>query len=133
MREQYSQVTRITPSASTISARSGAGKSYLAKLELLRSLHRGVEVAVVDPEDEYTRLADAVGGRVIRLGAGGVRLNPFDLPLHAGPDGRRIAARDQTHDQIRVRTKRRGTFRGIQNPQPPAGTRTYICQMATMG
>ena len=77
-----------------ILARSGAGKSYLAKLELLRCLHRGVEVAVVDPEDEYTRLADAVGGRVIRLGAGGVRLNPFDLPLHAGPDGRRIAARD---------------------------------------
>lgn len=79
---------------SVILARSGAGKSYLAKVELLRSLHRGVEVAVVDPEDEYSRLADAVGGRVIRLGADGVRLNPFDLPLHTGPGGRRAAASD---------------------------------------
>ncbi|MEY8043671.1 DUF87 domain-containing protein, partial [Saccharopolyspora cebuensis] len=35
--------------------RSGAGKSYLVKLELLRSLYRGIEVAVLDPEDEYTR------------------------------------------------------------------------------
>ncbi len=63
-----------------ILARSGAGKSYLAKLEALRSLYAGIEVAVVDPEDEYTRLAAAVGGTLIRLGEPGVRLNPFDLP-----------------------------------------------------
>ena len=63
-----------------ILARSGAGKSYLAKLEVLRSLYAGIEVAVVDPEDEYTRLAAAVGGTLIRLGEPGVRLNPFDLP-----------------------------------------------------
>jgi hypothetical protein len=79
---------------SVILARSGAGKSYLAKLELLRSLQHGVEVAVIDPEDEYTRLAHAVGGRVIALGRDGVRLNPFDLPLHTRPDGRRTAPRD---------------------------------------
>lgn len=60
-------------------ARSGAGKSYLTKLELLRSLYRGVEAVVVDPEDEYARLANAVGGTTIRLGSSGVRLNPFDL------------------------------------------------------
>ena len=64
---------------SVILARSGAGKSYLAKLEVLRSLYAGIEVAVVDPEDEYRRLADAVGGSYIHLGAPGVRLNPFDL------------------------------------------------------
>lgn len=64
-------------------ARSGAGKSYLAKLEALRSLYGGVQVLVVDPEDEYVRLADAVGGTVVRLGAKGVRLNPLDLD----PDG----------------------------------------------
>ena len=79
---------------SVILARSGAGKSYLAKLELLRSLHRGVEAAVIDPEDEYTRLAHAVGGRILHLGREGVRLNPFDLPLHTRPDGRRTAPRD---------------------------------------
>jgi type IV secretory pathway VirB4 component len=69
---------------SVILARSGAGKSYLAKLEALRSLYRGVEVFVVDPEDEYRRLAETVGGAYLHLGAPGARLNPFDLA--AGPE-----------------------------------------------
>ncbi|MFY1632376.1 VirB4 family type IV secretion system protein [Solwaraspora sp. WMMB335] len=63
-----------------ILARSGEGKSYLAKLDLLRNLCLGVEAFVIDPEDEYLRLADAVGGTVIRLGAPGVKINPLDLP-----------------------------------------------------
>ncbi|MGP4115026.1 VirB4 family type IV secretion system protein [Streptomyces sp. 4N509B] len=65
---------------SIVLARSGAGKSYLAKLELLRLLFTGVEAAVIDPEDEYVSLAEATGGQVIRLGEPGVCLNPFDLP-----------------------------------------------------
>lgn len=69
---------------SVVLARSGSGKSYLAKLELLRSLYAGVEAAVIDPEDEYARLAAAVGGACVRLGAPGVRLNPF--ALDGGPD-----------------------------------------------
>jgi type IV secretory pathway VirB4 component len=69
---------------SVILARSGAGKSYLAKLEALRSLYAGIEVAVVDPEDEYRRLAETVGGAYVHLGAPGVRVNPFDLA--PGPD-----------------------------------------------
>lgn len=64
-------------------ARSGAGKSYWVKLDVLRNLYAGVEVAVVDPEDEYGPLAEHVGGTVIRLGAPGVHLNPLDIP--AGP------------------------------------------------
>ncbi|MZG20185.1 conjugal transfer protein TraC [Streptomyces sp. SID5914] len=64
-------------------ARSGAGKSYLTKLELLRLLFTGVTASVIDPEDEYVRLAQTVGGHVIALGADGVRLNPFDLPTSA--------------------------------------------------
>jgi type IV secretory pathway VirB4 component len=79
---------------SVILGRSGAGKSYLVKLELLRSLYRGIEIHVIDPEDEYTRLAAAVGGTTIHLGGQGVRLNPFDLPIHTRPDGRRTASRD---------------------------------------
>ncbi|GAA2653499.1 VirB4 family type IV secretion system protein [Nonomuraea recticatena] len=70
---------------SVILASSGAGKSYLAKLEALRSLYAGVEVAVIDPEDEYARLASAVGGAYLHLGASGVRLNPFDLPPRSKP------------------------------------------------
>jgi hypothetical protein len=68
-----------------ILASSGAGKSYLAKLELLRSLYRGIEVIVIDPEDEYARLAHHVGGTHLRLGAPDVRINPLDLPHHRQP------------------------------------------------
>ncbi|GAB4001559.1 hypothetical protein GCM10029992_37420 [Glycomyces albus] len=57
-------------------ATSGAGKSYLTKLEVLRQLYNGTEVTVVDPEAEYTALAEHVGGVVIAPGKAGVRLNP---------------------------------------------------------
>ncbi|MBQ0977893.1 VirB4 family type IV secretion system protein [Micromonospora sp. M61] len=66
---------------SIVLARSGAGKSYFVKLEILRNLYQGVQVAVVDPEDEYLRLADAVGGSIVRLGLPGVKINPLDLPV----------------------------------------------------
>ncbi len=67
-------------------ARSGAGKSYLVKLDVLRQLYAGVHAAVIDPEDEYTALAQAVDGTVVRLGAPGVRINPFDLPNNGTRD-----------------------------------------------
>jgi type IV secretory pathway VirB4 component len=70
---------------SVILARSGSGKSYLAKLELLRSAYAGIEAVVIDPEDEYARLCRAVGGTLIRTGQPGVRINPLDLP--PDPDG----------------------------------------------
>jgi len=65
---------------SVVLARSGAGKSYLVKLETLRSLYDGVQVAIIDPEDEYLRLCGAVGGTAIQLGAPGIRINPLDIP-----------------------------------------------------
>lgn len=68
--ENYNQV---------LLAESGTGKSYLAKLMVLRSLYQGTEVLVIDPENEYERLARAVDGTVIRLGPYGERLNPLDL------------------------------------------------------
>ncbi|MBA2897660.1 VirB4 family type IV secretion system protein [Nonomuraea soli] len=70
---------------SVVLARSGAGKSFFTKLETLRLLYQGVEVAVVDPEDEYARLTRAVGGTCLTLGASGVRWNPLDLPASHGP------------------------------------------------
>ncbi|MDR7172907.1 hypothetical protein J2W56_006673 [Nocardia kruczakiae] len=91
-------VDRFAPEAHNhnmvVLGRSGAGKSYLAKTEILRSLYRGIEQVIIDPEDEYRRLADAVGGIHIRLGAPGVRLNPFDLDIRTRPDGRRTAPAD---------------------------------------
>ncbi|WP_228563716.1 VirB4 family type IV secretion system protein [Catenulispora rubra] len=68
---------------SVVLARSGAGKSFFTKLEILRCLYRDVQVLVVDPENEYERLAVLVGGAFLDLGADGVRLNPFDLPEDA--------------------------------------------------
>jgi hypothetical protein len=71
---------------SVILAKSGAGKSYLAKLELLRWLYHGVGALVIDPEHEYQRLAEAVGGTYLHLGHPQVHLNPFDLPSGGQPD-----------------------------------------------
>lgn len=64
-----------------IFAKSGAGKSYTVKLEILRSLMFGTEVIVIDPEQEYQYLADAVGGSYLKISiASEHRINPFDLP-----------------------------------------------------
>ncbi|MBQ6130426.1 DUF87 domain-containing protein [Candidatus Saccharibacteria bacterium] len=62
-------------------AKSGAGKSFTVKLEALRSMMVGAEVIIIDPENEYQKLCDAVGGAYIRLSLNSdVRINPFDLP-----------------------------------------------------
>ena len=62
-------------------AKSGAGKSFAVKLEALRSMMMGTEVIIVDPENEYERLCDAVGGSYVRMSLSSTtRINPFDLP-----------------------------------------------------
>ncbi len=62
-------------------AKSGAGKSFAVKLEALRSLMMGLEVIVIDPEEEYRLLCNAVGGSYLELSlASDTRINPFDLP-----------------------------------------------------
>ena len=51
------------------------------KLEALRSMMIGTEIIIIDPENEYQKLCDAVGGSYIRLSLNSdVRINPFDLP-----------------------------------------------------
>ncbi len=67
---------------SVVFAKSGAGKSYAVKLEVLRSLMVGVEVIIIDPENEYKHLADAVGGTYLSVSLNSdSRINPFDLPV----------------------------------------------------
>ena len=62
-------------------AKSGAGKSFAVKLEAVRSMMLGAEIIIIDPENEYQKLCDAVGGSYIRLSLNSdVRINPFDLP-----------------------------------------------------
>ena len=62
-------------------AKSGAGKSFTVKLEALRSMMMGADILIIDPENEYQRLSDAVGGSYIRLSlSSDTRINPFNLP-----------------------------------------------------
>lgn len=73
-------------------AKSGSGKSYMVKLEILRSLLFDTEVIVIDPEDEYRKLADAIGGTYIDFSFGSPnRINPFELPQMAEPDENELA------------------------------------------
>lgn len=66
---------------SVVFAKSGAGKSYMTKLEILRSLMFDIDVIVIDPEKEYEYLAEVVDGRYFNISlAGRHHINPFDLP-----------------------------------------------------
>jgi len=62
-------------------AKSGSGKSYFQKLEILRSLVQGVDVIVIDPENEYKYLAQTVGGAYFNISLTSLHhINPFDMP-----------------------------------------------------
>lgn len=76
-------------------AKSGAGKSFTVKLEAIRSMMVGSEVIIIDPENEYQKLSDAVGGSYIRLSLNSsTRINPFDLP--------RVIDNDEAADALRA-------------------------------
>lgn len=66
---------------SVVFAKSGAGKSFTVKLEALRSMMYGTEIFIIDPENEYQKMCEAVGGAYVRLSLNSTtRINPFDLP-----------------------------------------------------
>ena len=76
-------------------AKSGAGKSFTVKLEALRSMMLGSDIVIIDPENEYQKLSDAVGGSYIRLSLNSdTRINPFDLP--------RVIDTDEADDALRA-------------------------------
>lgn len=69
---------------SIIFAQSGSGKSYTAKVEILRQLMQGTKVIVIDPEREYKQLAASVKGTYIKLSAvSREKINPFDFSLRS--------------------------------------------------
>ena len=71
----------LANSNSVIFAVSGAGKSYAVKLEVLRYLMLGVDGIIIDPENEYKFLAEAVGGSFFNISlASPHHINPFELP-----------------------------------------------------
>jgi len=65
---------------SVIFGKSGGGKSYMVKLEALRSLLFGTEVIIIDPEKEYEALTKVVDGEYITFSFdSSSKINPFDL------------------------------------------------------
>ena len=63
-------------------AKSGSGKSYASKLEILRSLMVGTNVIVIDPENEYQNLANSIGGSYFKISLTSQNhVNPFDIPI----------------------------------------------------
>ena len=67
---------------SVVFAKSGAGKSYMTKLEIVRSLMFDTDVIVIDPEREYEYLAETTGGRYFNISLSSQHhINPFDLPV----------------------------------------------------
>lgn len=76
-------------------AKSGAGKSYAVKLEAVRSMMTGTEVIIIDPENEYQKLSEAVGGSYVQMSLNSdIRINPFDLP--------RVVDEDDANDSLRA-------------------------------
>ena len=91
---------RLENANTVVFATSGAGKSYFTKLLALRNLLAGVEFIVIDPEDEYRALCEAVGGQYISLALTSAQaINPLDLPppADAGDDE---AARDPLAEAV---------------------------------
>lgn len=65
--------------------KSGGGKSYMVKLEVMRSMMFDSEVIIIDPENEYESITHALGGEYIRFKFGSAtKINPFDLALLGG-------------------------------------------------
>ncbi|KKU09585.1 MAG: Type IV secretory pathway VirB4 component-like protein [Parcubacteria group bacterium GW2011_GWB1_46_8] len=88
-------------SNSVIFAKSGAGKSYFTKLEIIRSLMWGTKVLVIDPENEYKHLTEALGGSFFRIAIDSAdHLNPFDITTVADDEDPASAFRQHVIDLI---------------------------------
>lgn len=90
------------PNANSILfAQSGSGKSYTAKVEILRHLMQGTKVIVIDPEREYRQLSGSVGGTYIKLSVHSEeKINPFDLSVNAFTDPDSFADHVQSLTEI---------------------------------
>lgn len=86
---------------SIIFAQSGSGKSYTAKVEILRQLMQGTKVIVIDPEREYKQLSESVNGSYIKISAKSKeKINPFDFSTKADKDGNNLAEHIQDLTEV---------------------------------
>ncbi len=76
----------------------GSGKSFLAKLEMIFSILATTdEILIVDPEREYTALAELMGGEVIYISENSTtHINPLDLTENPDKD-------DKEYDPIKAK------------------------------
>lgn len=82
-------------------AQSGAGKSYAAKVEILRQLIQKTKVIVIDPEREYQQLCNSLGGTYIKLSAKSKeKINPFDFSLSSHGDENSLAEHIQDLTEV---------------------------------
>jgi len=90
------------PNANSILfAQSGSGKSYTAKVEILRHLMQGTKVIVIDPEREYKKLSESVHGTHIKLSVHSKqKINPFDLEVNAFSEADSFADHVQSLTEI---------------------------------
>ncbi len=86
---------------SIIFAQSGSGKSYTAKVEILRQLMQGTKVIVIDPEREYKQLTSSVNGTYIKLSVKSKeKINPFDFSISSYSDENDLAEHIQDLTEI---------------------------------
>jgi type IV secretory pathway VirB4 component len=96
--------------------KSGSGKSYMIKLEIMRSLMFDTEVIVIDPESEYESLSHALGGEYIRFHFGSTtKINPFDLSLYT-----QAAGGDEESELNQKILSLHGFFRVVMGKLTPA-------------
>lgn len=82
-------------------AQSGSGKSYAAKVEILRQLIQKTKVIVIDPEREYEQLCDSLNGTYIKLSAKSKeKINPFDFSLNANGNGNSLTEHIQDLTEV---------------------------------
>jgi type IV secretory pathway VirB4 component len=82
-------------------AQSGSGKSYAAKVEILRQLIQKTKVIVIDPEREYEQLASSLNGTYIKLSAkSSEKINPFDFSLNSSGDTNSLAEHIQDLTEV---------------------------------
>jgi type IV secretory pathway VirB4 component len=86
---------------SIIFAQSGSGKSYTAKVEILRQLMQGTKVIVIDPEREYKQLSESINGTYIKLSAKSKeKINPFDFSMSNYSDENNLSEHIQDLTEI---------------------------------
>lgn len=86
--------------------KSGSGKSFLVKLEVLRQIMLGTEILIIDPEEEYKTLSRALGGEYISFSSSSpVKINPFALNPDDQSEGQLGAKILSLHSLLKIMVK----------------------------